>query len=57
MKTYNFKMTRVFETIIKVDAQNEQDAQKKFDELQDEIYYEEIRQCNVVEENIKLETI
>lgn len=57
MKTYKFKMTRVFETIIKVDAQNEQDAQKKFDELQDEIYYEEIRQCNVVEENIKLETI
>ena len=56
MNTYNFKMTRVYETQIGVFAKDEQDAQKKLEDLRDEIYAEEIRQCNVVEEKIELET-
>jgi len=56
MNNYQFKMTRVYETQIGVFAKDEQDAQKKLEDLRDEIYAEEIRQCNVVEEKIELET-
>jgi len=52
MNTYNFKMTRVYETNMVFDALDEQDAQKKFEESK---YAEELRQCNVVEEKIELE--
>jgi len=56
MNTYNFKMTRVYETNIEVDAEDEQDAQKRFEDLKDDLYAEELKQCNVVEEKIELET-
>lgn len=52
MNTYNFKMTRVYETNVEVHALDEQDAQKIFEDLK---YAEELRQCNVVEEKIELE--
>ena len=32
MKTYNYKMTRVYETLLVVDAENEQDASNKLKE-------------------------
>lgn len=56
MKTYTFKMTRVYETLIVVDAENEKDAFKKLNELGDMIYTIELEQCCVTEEKIELET-
>lgn len=56
MKTYTFKMTRVYETLIVVCAENEQDAFKKLNELGDKIYNIELKQCCVTEEKIELET-
>lgn len=56
MKTYTFKMTRVYETLIVVDAENEQDAFKKLNDLGDMIYTMEFEQCFVTEEKIELET-
>lgn len=55
MNTYNFKMTRVYETLIVVDAEDEQDAFKKLKELGDMIYTIELEQCCVTEETIELE--
>jgi hypothetical protein len=52
MNTYNFKMTRVYETNMEVNALDEQDAQKIFEESK---YAEELKQCNVVEEKIDYE--
>lgn len=53
--TYNFKMTRVYETLIVVDAEDEQDAFKKLKELGDMIYTIELEQCCVTEETIELD--
>jgi hypothetical protein len=53
METYTFKMTRVYETIIEIDAENVKDA---FNKLQDvDVYQLELEQCNVVHEQIELE--
>jgi hypothetical protein len=56
MNTYNLKMTRVYETNMEVDAEDEQDAQKRFEDLKDDLYALELEQCNVVDEKIELET-
>jgi len=53
MKTYTFKMTRVYETLIVVDAENEQDAFNKLKEI--DVYQIELEQCCVVQEDIELE--
>lgn len=53
MKTYTFKMTRVYETLIEIDAENWKDAFKKLDELGDDVYSLELEQCNVTEEKIE----
>lgn len=55
MKNYTFKMTRVYETLIVVDAENESEAFKKLNELGDMIYTIEMEQCCVVQEDIELE--
>lgn len=54
MNTYQFKMTRMYETNIEVDAENEQDAQKRFDDLIDDVYAKELEQCNVTYEKVEL---
>ena len=46
-------MTRVYETLIEVEAKNELDADKKLSEL--DIYQIELEQCCVVYEKIELE--
>lgn len=56
MKTYTFKMTRVYETLIVVDAESESEAFKKLNELGDMIYTIELEQCCVTEEKIELES-
>ena len=53
MKTYTFKMTRVYETRIEIDAENWKDAFKKLDELGNDVYSLELEQCNVTEEKIE----
>ena len=53
MKTHTFKMTRVYETIIEIDAENIKDA---FNKLQDiDVYQIELEQCNVVHDAIELQ--
>lgn len=54
MKNYTFKMTRVYETIIEIEAENEQDASNKLKEI--DVYQIELEQCCVVEEKIELES-
>jgi hypothetical protein len=51
MNTYQFKMTRVYETMISIQADSDQDAQKRFEDLK---YDEELNQCNVLEEKVEL---
>jgi hypothetical protein len=53
MEKYTFKMTRVYETLIVVDAKNEQDASNKLKEI--DVYQIELEQCCVVHETIELE--
>ena len=53
MKTYTYKMTRVYETIIEIDAENEQDASQKL--FEKDLYQIELEQCCVVNETIELE--
>ena len=53
MEKYTFKMTRVYETLIVVDAENEQDASNKLKEI--DVYQIELEQCCVVHETIELE--
>ncbi len=53
MKTYIYKMTRVYETIIEIDAENELDASRKIADL--DLYQIELEQCCVVHEKIELE--
>ncbi len=51
MNTYKFKMTRVYETMVVVQADSDTDAQKRFE---DRKYDEELSQCNVLEEKVEL---
>jgi hypothetical protein len=53
MNTYTFKMTRVYETIIKVEAENETDAFNRLKEI--DVYQIELEQCCVVAETMELE--
>lgn len=51
MKTHTFKMTRVYETIIEIDADNVKDAFNKLQGM--DVYELELEQCNVVHEQIE----
>ena len=51
MKTHTFKMTRVYETIIEIDADNVKDAFNKLQGM--DVYQLELEQCNVVNEQIE----
>jgi len=53
MKTYTYKMTRVYETIIEIEAENELDASSKLKDI--DVYQIELEQCCVVHETIELE--
>jgi hypothetical protein len=53
METYTFKMTRVYETIIEIDAENVKDAFNKLQEV--DVYQLELEQCNVVHDAIELQ--
>ena len=53
MKTYTYKMTRVYETIIEIESENEHDASQKL--FEKDLYQIELEQCCVVHETIELE--
>ena len=53
METYTFKMTRVYETIIEIEAENVKDAFNKLQEV--DVYQLELEQCNVVHDAIELQ--
>jgi len=53
MKTYTYKMTRVYETIIEIESESEQDASQKL--FEKDLYQIELEQCCVVNETIELE--
>lgn len=55
MKTYNFNITRTYETNIQLTAENEKEARLKLNEI--DIYEIELEQCNVIEEKIELEQL
>jgi hypothetical protein len=53
MKTFIYKMTRVYETLIEINAENEFEASEKL--FEKDIYQIELEQCYIVSENIELE--
>lgn len=53
MEKYTFKMTRVYETIIEIESESEQDASQKL--FEKDLYQIELEQCCVVHETIELE--
>ena len=55
MKTYNFNITRTYETNIQLTAENEQEARLKLNDI--DIYEIELEQCNVIEEKVELESL
>lgn len=56
MKTYRIKLTRTYETDVKIDADSESDAMKEFEDMLDAglICYMEMKQMNVTNEDIEI---
>ena len=53
MPVFNFELTRTYSTSFEIEAKNQKEAFKKFQSLGDEMYSEEMQQCNVIEESVK----
>lgn len=53
MQTFNFELLRTYSTTFEIEAKTQEEAIKLFNELEDEIYEEEMEQCNVIEEVVK----
>jgi late competence protein required for DNA uptake (superfamily II DNA/RNA helicase) len=53
MKTYTFEMLRTYSTMFEIEADNQQEAIDKFKALGDNIYTEEMVQCEVIKEVVK----
>jgi len=53
MAVFNFELTRTYSTSFEIEAKNQKMAFKKFQSLGDEMYSEEMQQCNVIEESVK----
>jgi hypothetical protein len=53
MQTFNFELLRTYSTTFEIEAETQEEAIKLFNELEDEIYEEEMEQCNVIEEVVK----
>jgi hypothetical protein len=53
MAIFNFELTRTYSTMFEIEADTQLEAIKLFNELGDEIYAEELKQCNVIEEVVK----
>ena len=53
MAVFNFELLRTYSTMFEIEANNQLEAIKQFEELGDSIYTEEMVQCEVIEEVIK----
>ena len=53
MAVFNFELLRTYSTTFEIEAENQLDAIKQFNELEDEMYSQELDQCNVIEEVVK----
>lgn len=53
MEKYIFELYRTYLTTFEIEADNQIEAIKKFNELGDSIYTEELNQCNVIDESVK----
>ena len=53
MAIFNFELLRTYSTTFEIEADTQLEAIKLFNELGDEMYAEELKQCNVIEEVVK----
>jgi hypothetical protein len=53
MALFNFELLRTYSTTFEIEADNQLEAIRQFNELGDEMYSQELDQCNVIEEVIK----
>jgi hypothetical protein len=53
MAIFNFELLRTYSTTFEIEADNQLEAIEQFNELGDQIYSQELEQCNVVEEMVK----
>ena len=53
MAVFNFELLRTYSTTFEIEADTQLEAIKLFNELGDEMYAEELKQCNVIEEVVK----
>ena len=53
MAQFNFELQRTYSTFFQIEADTQLEAIKQFNELGDEMYAEELEQCNVIEEVVK----
>jgi hypothetical protein len=53
MAIFNFELQRTYSTTFEIEADTQLDAIRQFNELGDEMYSQELDQCNVIEEMVK----
>ena len=53
MAVFNFELLRTYSTTFEIEADTQLEAIKQFNELGNEMYAEELKQCNVIEEVVK----
>ncbi len=53
MKTYTFEMLRTYSTLFEIEAENQEEANAKFKALGNNIYTQEMEQCEVIKEEVK----
>jgi hypothetical protein len=53
MKVFSFELLRTYSTNFDIEAENQEEAIELFNQLGDEMYDEELSQCNVIEEVVK----
>ena len=53
MPVFNFELTRTYSTHFEIKAKNQKQAYKKFQSLGEEMYAQELEQCNIEEESVK----
>jgi len=54
MKNYYFTLTRIYETLIEVNAETPEQAVEKYKQLGDKVYDIELEQTNVIHEDLTI---
>jgi hypothetical protein len=53
MAIFNFELTRTYSTSFEIEAENQKEAFKKFQSLGEEMFSEEMEQCNVINQSVE----